>query len=397
MTNVKPKTCIIPIAGSGSRMQPITLEAPKHNTPLGSSETILLTAIREAYNAGMEKVVLVTNPRELDNADGTKTKVDESDPIILDALTTIVINATTKKFANDPVMQSAQEMLIKLSGLGHDGLDDVESYKDIHKIAGLPNTAPEKDVRAAIRAKLAEAIVCVPQLSPEGLGHAVYQAKQEVAKGEPFAVILPDDVMSNGRGDNVLRQMVADYQVGNSVAALDVKTKEAAKSYGCFTLKEGVEITEGQKTYPAATIVEKPQNPPSTLAVMGRYVLDYTVMEKLETAVEANERGAGNEIQLTDAYVASSAEDGLPLNAYKYDGKRRDAGRGTDYGENFVKTNLEQKLQNNKRLAPETRALMEAAIAMDDKLIAKEEATKKLDQAWVKRMGDTDTTIVITR
>ena len=328
--NTKPTTCIIPIAGTGSRMSPVTYEAPKHNTPLGSSETILLKALNEAYNAGMDKAVLVTNPM-VENG----VKVNKSDPIILDSLTKIVMDSTTKKFTNDPVMQANQEMLIKFAGLGHDGHDDKETYTDIHKIAGVPAGTSTEIVRAVIREKLAEKIVCVPQLSPEGLGHAVYQAKPEITKGAPFAVILPDDVMVNGRGDNVLQQMVADYKGGNSIAALDVKSVEKAKALGCFVLQDGVEINDTDKTYSAATVVEKPADPPSTLTVMGRYVLDYDVMDKLQVAVDANARGAGNEIQLTDAYVASS-ESGQPLNAYKYDGHRHDVGRGSTYTEAYI-------------------------------------------------------------
>lgn len=349
---------VIPIAGSGSRMRPVTYEAPKHNTPLGTTETLLLFSINEAFQAGMKKVILVTNPKEIEE-NGVKVAINESDPIILDSLANIIIDADAGKFAGDPVIQAAAEALIKYTGVDtgttkHKG----KRIPEAHDEAPLLSAGLDRDtLHKLIRDKIEKSILCVPQLSPEGLGHAVYQAKKVIPKGKPFTVILPDDVMVNGRGDNVMAQMVNDYKGGNLIASLDVKTKEAASAYGVFTLKDGVETKANVKSYAVDTIEEKPKDPQSTLVVMGRYVFDYDVLNKLETAVENNARGAGNEIQLTDAFMESS-KDGQSLTAYKYDGHRYDVGRGNEYPQAYVSMFSQVVLEDGINLNEHTKDMI---------------------------------------
>lgn len=274
----KPKTVIIPIAGKGTRMFPATAGVNKAFLPIGKTNLILET-LREARLAGIEKFVLVTNPKIVDGK-----KMNEPDPEIVDFFKNMqnLVNNPEPKYANDPIIQDIKEWLPTMSELEF-----------------------------------------VPQLVPEGLGHAVYQGVQHVEKGSPFAVILPDDYIASGNKDTALTQMSHDYKGGNMIAAMQV-SDEDIKKFGAFDTKEN---GQGGKSFACHGMVEKSDNPPSNLAAIGRYILDYSVLDSLHTAIEKDERGKGNEIQITDAIVASQQE----LTAYKYDGKRCDCGNELGY------------------------------------------------------------------
>ncbi len=153
----------------------------------------------------------------------------------------------------------------------------------------------------------------VRQPEPLGLGHAVLCAKDLVGD-EPFAVLLPDDVVQ--AAPSCLAQMVAAYPGGNMLAVMDVP-REQTRRYGVLApgRRDGalVEITG---------LVEKPDpaEAPSTLSVIGRYILDGAIFGYLER----QERGAGGEIQLTDAIARMIGT--MPSNGFQFAGRRFDCG-----------------------------------------------------------------------
>ena len=168
-------------------------------------------------------------------------------------------------------------------------------------------------------------IVSVRQQQPLGLGHAVWCARHVVGD-EPFAVLLPDDLMVGEPG--ALKQMVAAYNEvgGNIVCAADVP-RDKTGSYGIVTPG----AREGNRTEVLGLVEKpKPEVAPSTLGVIGRYILQPEVMHRLD----AQEPGAGGEIQLTDAMAKVIGEQ--PFHAVTVDAVRYDC--GTKLG--FVSANM---------------------------------------------------------
>jgi UTP--glucose-1-phosphate uridylyltransferase len=164
--------------------------------------------------------------------------------------------------------------------------------------------------------------VYVRQLQPPlGLGHAVLMAKDLVAD-DYFAIFLPDDVM-----DCVppcLKQMMEIHEkIGGGVIAVEKTDEAGQKRYGIVK----VEPTDNPRVHKIVDIVEKPgpENAPSNLAVLGRYILPRKIFEVLEKTKE----GAGGEIQLTDAIREILKTD--HIFAYEYEGKRLDAGEVGGY------------------------------------------------------------------
>lgn len=156
-------------------------------------------------------------------------------------------------------------------------------------------------------------ILFAQQQQPLGLGHAVLCAGDMVLPG-PFGVILPDDLIL---GRPCLPEMAAQYTKGHMIAAMEVRTEETA-SYGIFQLA-GPSIG---RSVPVLGMVEKPQPgaAPSRLAAVGRYILDPAIFATLRDVV----RGAGDEIQLTDA-IARDAE-AVAITAFRFSGTRYDCG-----------------------------------------------------------------------
>ena len=156
----------------------------------------------------------------------------------------------------------------------------------------------------------------VRQAEALGLGHAVLCARPAV-NSEPFAVILADDLIDAEPG--VLSQMVEQYnQHGCSVLGVQNVRREETSSYGIVK-------TDSQQRI--QTIVEKPHpdQAPSTLAVVGRYILTPAIFDKLQTI----QPGAGGELQLTDAIAALLQDE--PVLAYAFSGKRYDCGSKLGY------------------------------------------------------------------
>ncbi len=153
------------------------------------------------------------------------------------------------------------------------------------------------------------------QQEPLGLGHAVWCARNFVTD-EPFAVLLADDLILANPG--VLKQMVeAHRSIGGNMLAIEQVPPEQTDQYGILDASQ-----QNGRLIPARGLVEKPKpgTAPSAFAVIGRYILDPMVL----TVLEHQERGTGNEIQLTDAIARTIGI--LPLNGYQFEGRRFDCG-----------------------------------------------------------------------
>jgi len=165
------------------------------------------------------------------------------------------------------------------------------------------------------------AIAYIRQREALGLGHAVWCARRLISN-EPFAVLLPDDVISADKP--CLQQMVEQYAEtgGNMVAAMEVKPEEVS-SYGILSVRE----TNG-RLLTVDNMAEKPtlENAPSRCAVIGRYILEPKIMNRLKDLKQGN----GDEIQLTDA-IAQEARDGGKVYGYSFQGQRYDCGSKAGY------------------------------------------------------------------
>ena len=152
----------------------------------------------------------------------------------------------------------------------------------------------------------------VRQQEPAGLGHAIWCARHLI-QNESFAVILADDLIF---GQSTIKEMIKNYTSGNMVAIMEVD-KQKVSSYGIVKVdksdKDLMQINQ---------MVEKPsvENAPSNLAIIGRYILDHKIFDVLEK----QERGASQEIQLTDAI--SSQLDRVPCLGYRIKNERFDCG-----------------------------------------------------------------------
>ena len=248
-----------------------------------------------------------------------------------------IVDRPLIQYAVDEAREAGIEELIFVTGRGKSALVD---YFD--QAFELETTLRAKgkslDVLAPSNAKFGE-IITVRQQQPLGLGHAVWCARHIIGD-EPFAVLLPDELMV-GR-PNCLAQMVEAYErVGGSlVAALEVPDSETHK-YG--VIDPGT--TDG-RLIEIRGMVEKPPpgTAPSNLMLPGRYILQPEVMR----ALDAQEAGAGGEIQLTDAIAKLVGKQ--PLHAYRFDGERYDCGSAAG----FVIANLAIALQRDD-VGPQVR------------------------------------------
>lgn len=257
MTN-QVRTAIFPVAGLGTRFLPATKATPKELLPVLDTPLIQY-AIDEARAAGIERMVFVSH---------------ESKPAI-------------KRHV----------------------MDDLRLRREL-EARGKPKLA--NALKEAALCPREDDVVFTMQAEPKGLGHAVLCAREHVLDG-PVAVILPDDLIL---GAPCLAEMIEAYDGGHMVATMDV-AKEHVSKYGVLS----VTGQEGRITR-ADGMVEKPapQDAPSRMAVIGRYVLAADIFETLGTQAP----GAGNEIQLTDA-IARGA-DTRPIAGFRFSGTRYDCG-----------------------------------------------------------------------
>jgi UTP--glucose-1-phosphate uridylyltransferase len=251
-----------------------------------------------------------------------------------------VVDRPLIQYAIDEAREAGIEQMIFVTGRGKAALDD---YFDMG--FELETTMRERgkslDILKPSRASFGE-IVSVRQQQPLGLGHAVWCAR-DIVGDEPFAVLLPDELMYGK--PNCLAQMVEAYEKvgGNIVAALEVPNSETHK-YG--VIDPGA--TDGRLTE-IRGMVEKPAQgtAPSNLMLPGRYILQPEVMR----ALDAQEPGAGGEIQLTDAIAKLIGQQ--PMHGFRFEGERYDCGSAAG----FVIANLAMALER-KDVAPDVQAFI---------------------------------------
>jgi UTP--glucose-1-phosphate uridylyltransferase len=220
------------------------------------------------------------------------------------------------QYAIDEAREAGIEEFIFVTSRGKGALED---YFD-----GSPQL--EMALKAKNKTKLLEVlqqstmdsgeIAYVRQREALGLGHAVWCARRLIAD-EPFAVVLTDDVIA--AEIPCLKQMIMAHEKtgGNIVAAMEVAPSKAS-AYGLLDIKEDM-----GKLVSVKGMVEKPEpeDAPSNLAVIGRYILTPQILRNLDT----QERGAGGEIQLTDA-IAQEIKNSGNVYGYRFEGKRYDCG-----------------------------------------------------------------------
>jgi len=254
------RKAVLPVAGLGTRFLPATKAVPKEMLPV-VDKPVVQYAVEEAREAGIEQFVFITGRG--------KTVISDH-------------------------FDHAYELEAQLAA--RDKTDILNSLLEM-----LPPTGSVGFVR---------------QQKPLGLGHAVWCARHFVGD-EPFAVLLPDDLMVGKPG--CISQMITAYNKigGGCIVAAEEKTREETKRYGVVVPgKVDGNITE------VKAVVEKPdpEKAPSTLCVIGRYILQPEIFSVLDS----QERGAGNEVQLTDAMAKLIGK--MPFHAVRAECQRFDCG-----------------------------------------------------------------------
>lgn len=255
------RKAVFPVAGLGTRFLPATKTVPKEMMPI-VDKPLIQYAVDEAIEAGCDTLIFVTN---------------------------------RYKHAVADYFDKAYELEQKLERAGK--TKQLELVREV-----LP---------AGVRA------VFVTQAEALGLGHAVLCAKPIVGN-EPFAVMLPDDLIWNRGGVGALSQMadIAERD-GSSVIAVEDVPQEMTGSYGIVDVPE---FSDRSGRIQAIVEKPKPEVAPSRLAVVGRYILDSKIFDLLES----QQPGAGGEIQLTDAIARLLVDN--PVMAYRFLGTRFDCG-----------------------------------------------------------------------
>ena len=270
------KKAVFPVAGMGTRFLPATKATPKEMLPV-VDKPLIQFAVEEAIAAGIKDLIFVTSY--------TKTPV---------------INHFDKNF----------ELEYKLEQNGKDEL--LNTVKNI----------------------LPAGINCfyVRQAEALGLGHAVLCAK-DIIGNEPFAVLLADDMIYCEQTPCLDKMVDLATESSSSVVAIERVPEDCVNKYGVI---DPISITD--RLYKVKGVVEKPpvDKAPSNLSIVGRYILQPRIFELLEQTA----RGAGNEIQLTDAIATLLNEQ--EVYGYEFDGTRYDC--GSKFG--HMKANVEYALRH---------------------------------------------------
>jgi UTP--glucose-1-phosphate uridylyltransferase len=274
---LRVRKAVITAAGWGTRFLPVTKAQPKEMLPL-VDKPVIQYAVEEAVAAGIEQLIIVTSSQ--------------------------------KRAIEDHFDRSYElEHLLESKG-------DIDMLRRVRQIGDMAQ------------------ISYVRQKEQLGLGHAVLMTKELIGH-EPFAVILPDDVVVADRP--CIGQLIGAYSAVHAsvVPVMEVAHDETSR-YGIIDPDLDAE-TNDERLTKLKGVVEKPQpeDARSNLAVIGRYVLTPKVFEKLEQT----QHGAGGEIQLTDAINALTAEQ--DVFAYAFAGQRYDA--GTTMG--WLKASIELALE----------------------------------------------------
>ncbi len=250
-----------------------------------------------------------------------------------------VVDRPLIQYAVDEAREAGIEQMIFVTGRGKSAIED---HFDIAYELEKTMSERGKDLSVLAPTRLGPGnCAYVRQQEPMGLGHAIWCAR-DIVGDEPFAIFLPDEFMHGTPG--CMAQMVAEYERvgGNLLSVLEVP-REQVSSYG--VIDPGA--AHGKLTE-VRGLVEKPpvEAAPSNLIISGRYILQPEVMRVLE----AQEKGAGGEIQLTDAMARMIGQQ--PFHAVTFAGARYDCGSKTGY----IEANLAVAL-SRPDMADEVRAM----------------------------------------
>lgn len=268
------RKAVFPVAGLGTRFLPATKLVAKEMLPV-VDKPLIQYAVEECRKAGIEYFIFITGR-------GKSVLIDH--------------------FDHAPELES----LLKERGK-KDPLDEL--------LGGMPRPGT---------------IVATRQQEPLGLGHAVWCARAFVGD-EPFAVVLPDDMVLSDRP--CIGQLIDAWNdVGGNVVAVENVPKEQTNKYGILDVQ-----AENGNLFSAKGLVEKPdpEKAPSTMAIIGRYVLDPLVMDELGRT----KPGSGGEIQLTDAMNSTIGK--VPFHGLRFEGERFDCGDKVG----FLKANMRYALE----------------------------------------------------
>lgn len=250
-----------------------------------------------------------------------------------------IVDSPLIQYAVDEAREAGIEQMIFVTGRGKSVIED---HFDIAFELEHTMTARGKDVSVLASTRLSPGnCVYVRQQEPLGLGHAIWCAR-DIIGDEPFAIFLPDEFMHGSPG--CMKQMVDAYhQIGGNVISVLEVPRNSVSSYGV--------IAPGAATGAVTEVlglVEKPkvEDAPSNLIMSGRYILQPEVMRILE----GQEKGAGGEIQLTDAMAQLIGQQ--PFNALTFNGNRYDCGSKVGY----IEANLALALQRPD-MAEQIRAI----------------------------------------
>ncbi len=260
MTTFKPvRKAVFPVAGLGTRFLPAAKAIPKEMLTVGE-QPLIQHAVEEAQKAGIEEFIFVSSPSKE------------------------VLKIHFQK-------QEDLEALLEKRG-------KTEILKKL-RASNLPDGA----------------IKITYQEEPLGLGHAIWCAKDFVGN-EPFAILLPDDVIAHPQGGLAQMMKVYNERGGNVVATKEVPLEDTSK-YGIIASD-----SDDGKILSINGLIEKPkpESAPSRLCVVGRYILQPEIFEYLS----AFERGAGNEIQLTDSMAKLIGKQ--PFHGLRFEGGHYDCG-----------------------------------------------------------------------
>lgn len=231
-----------------------------------------------------------------------------------------VVDKPIIQYAVEEALASDIEQIIFITGSGKGALED---HFDTNLELEITLREREKhDLLQAVRSLVPSScnIVYTRQHEPLGLGHAIWCAR-DIVGDEPFAVLLADDLIQSKVP--VLQQMIKEFdRLRASMMAIVEVPQEETSRYGIIEAKE-----ELNGIVQVRSMVEKPEPDvaPSNLAVIGRYILTPRIFEHLGK----NKKGAGGEIQLTDAMADLLEEQ--PLFGFKFDGERFDCGDKTGF------------------------------------------------------------------
>ncbi|MDR2250917.1 UTP--glucose-1-phosphate uridylyltransferase GalU [Acinetobacter sp.] len=262
------KKAVLPVAGLGTRFLPASKSIPKEMVTVVDRPAIEYV-VREAVEAGIEQIILVTH--------SSKSSIE---------------NYFDRNFELETIL---------------------EQKKKIDLLAEIVNIVPAH-----------VSVVSVRQPQPLGLGHAVLCAKSVVGQDD-FVVLLPDVLVKDSSGQNDLSRMISRYDESKAAQIMvEAVPDHLVDQYGIVDVAK--KPNEGE-SIAMQGIVEKPTvgSAPSNLSVVGRYVLPAKIMQLLEKTP----KGAGNEIQLTDAIAMLQQTD--VVEAYRMQGQTFDCGSKLGY------------------------------------------------------------------